>query len=103
MGEAAIQPPPKQSAAAVHKKEVYEELIKAKTQVNNFQNGFEKKQTFYNILKAFSSDTPQSIKRQNRFGKKHDGKIYTQLWIEIGQSEKRKHKTGIVDQSVPRA
>ena len=30
-------------------------------------------------------------------------KIYTQLWIEIGQSEKRKHKTGIADQSVPRA
>ena len=26
-----------------------------------------KKQTFYNILKAFSSDTPQSIKRQNIF------------------------------------
>ena len=28
-----------------------------------------KKQTFYNILKAFLSDTPQSIKRQNRFRK----------------------------------
>ena len=25
------------------------------------------------------------------------------LWIEIDQSEKHKHKTGIVDQSVPRA
>ena len=25
-------------------------------------------------------------------------KIYTQLWIEKGQSEKRKHKTGIADQ-----
>ena len=35
-GEAAIPPLPKQLAAAVHKKEVYEELIKAKTQVNNF-------------------------------------------------------------------
>ena len=28
-----------------------------------------KKQTFYNILKAFLSDTPQSIERQNRFRK----------------------------------
>ena len=46
-----------------------------------------KKQTFYNILKAFSSDTPQSIKRQNKGPKEHDEKIYTQLWIEIGQSE----------------
>ena len=33
-----------------------------------------KKQTFYNILKAFSSDTPQSIKRQNKGPKKHDEK-----------------------------
>ena len=30
-------------------------------------------------------------------------KIHTRLWIEIGHSEKRKHKTGIADQSVPRA
>ena len=35
--------------------------------------------------------------------RKNTMKIYTQLWIEIGQSEKRKHKTGIADQSVPRA
>ena len=35
-----------------------------------------KKQTFLNILlfKAFSSDTPQSIKCQNKGLKKHDGK-----------------------------
>ena len=33
-----------------------------------------KKQTFYNILKAFSSDTPQSIKCQNNGPKKHDEK-----------------------------
>ena len=33
-----------------------------------------KKQTFYNILKAFSSDTPQSIKRQNKGPKKYDEK-----------------------------
>ena len=26
--------------------------------------------------------------------------IYTQLWIEIGQSENRKHKTGIVDKNL---
>ena len=38
------------------------------------KNGFEKKQTFYNILQAFSSDTPQSIKRQNKGPKEHDEK-----------------------------
>ena len=35
-----------------------------------------KKRTFYNILKAFSSDTPQSIKRQNKGPKEHDENIY---------------------------
>ena len=30
-------------------------------------------------------------------------KKYAQLWTEIGKSEKRKHKTSIVDQSVSRA
>ena len=38
------------------------------------KNGFGKKQTFYNMLKAFSSDTPQSIKRQNKGPKEHDEK-----------------------------
>ena len=33
-------------------------------------------QTFYNILKAFSSDTPQSIKHQNKGPKEHDENIY---------------------------
>ena len=34
-----------------------------------------KKQTFHNILlKAFLSDTPQSIKRQNKELKEQDGK-----------------------------
>ena len=33
-----------------------------------------KKQTFNNILKAFSSDTPQSIKPQNKGAKEHDQK-----------------------------
>ena len=35
-----------------------------------------KKQTFYNILIAFSSDTPQSIKCQNKGPKEHDENIY---------------------------
>ena len=35
-----------------------------------------KKQTFYNILKAFSSDIPQSIKRQNQGPEEHDENIY---------------------------
>ena len=35
-----------------------------------------KKQTFYNILKAFSSDTPQSIKLQKRGPREHDENIY---------------------------
>ena len=43
------------------------------------KNGFEKKQTFYNILKAFSSDTPQSIKRQNKGPKEHDENIYPKV------------------------
>ena len=30
------------------------------------------KQTFYSILKAFSSDTPRSIKCQNKGPKEHD-------------------------------
>ena len=34
------------------------------------------KKTFYNILKAFSSDTPQNIKRQNKGPKEHDENIY---------------------------
>ena len=34
-----------------------------------------KKETFHNILlKAFSPDTPQSIKRQNKDPKENDGK-----------------------------
>ena len=61
-----------------------------------------KKANILQLTKAFSSETPQSIKRQNQ-GPKGTIKIYTHLWIEIGQSEKCKHKTGIVDQSVPRA
>ena len=43
--------------------------------VQNLKMGW-KKQTFYNILKAFSSDTPQSIKRQNKGPKEHDENIY---------------------------
>ena len=52
------------------------------------------------LLKAFSSDTPQSIKLQNKVPK---NTMWTQLWIEISQSEKRMQKTGIVVQSVLRA
>ena len=33
-----------------------------------------KKQAFHNILKAFSSHTPQSIKRQNKVPKEQDEK-----------------------------
>ena len=33
-----------------------------------------KRTTFCSILKAFSSDTPKSIERQNKVLKKHDGK-----------------------------
>ena len=62
-----------------------------------------KQQTFYSILKAFSSDTPQSKKRQNKGPKEHDEKYKTQLWVEIGPSEKRKHMTGIIVQSIPPA
>ena len=55
------------------------------------QNGFEKSKHF--------TDTPQSIKRQ----KEHEGEYIPSCGSKKGQSEKRKHKTGIVDQSVPRA
>ena len=54
-------------------------------------------QTFHSILlKAFSSDTPQSTKHQDKGPKNHDGK----LWIEKVQSEKCKHKTSMVVESV---
>ena len=36
-------------------------------------------QTLYNILKAFSSDTPQSIKGQYKGPKEHDENIYPVL------------------------
>ena len=37
-------------------------------------NGFEKKQTFQNkLLKAFSSEIPQSIQLQNKGTNEHDG------------------------------
>ena len=48
------------------------------------ENGFEKSKHFTTYwLKTFSSDTHQSIKRQNKGPKEHDEKIYTQLWIPL--------------------
>ena len=42
-----------------------------------FENGFEKSKNFITYwLKAFSPDTPQSIRRQNKGPKEHDGNIY---------------------------
>ena len=54
---------------------ILEFYIKSFLAVQNLKNGFEKKQTFNNILaKAFSPDTPQSIKCQNKGPKEHDEK-----------------------------
>ena len=42
--------------------------------VQNLKMALKKAKIFYNILKAFSSDTPQSIKRQNKGQKEQDEK-----------------------------
>ena len=40
------------------------------------------------LLKAFSSDTPQSIKRQNKAPKEHDEKFDSQLGIYLCTAKK---------------
>ena len=49
------------------------------------------KKTNISVYLSFSSDTLQSIKRQNIDQSTKIGNIYTQLWIEIGQSETQVH------------
>ena len=52
------------------------------------KNGFEKSKHFLSTLKSFSSDTLQSMKRQ-KMTERNQRETYTQLQIEIGQSEKQ--------------
>ena len=59
------------------------------------ENGFGKSKHFTTYwLNAFSSDTPQSIKRQNKGQKEHDENIYPV--VDRSRPIRKTHKTGYI-------